>query len=652
VEPCDDFYEHVCGGFHYNYSPRDLTVTHAMLNDLEQMFRVYDASNPYKDFPSMFINQATFFLSNCTAVYSRNGLGWDPFQQVLEDIGLTDWPTSLPDNASLSALVARVDAALAVFPFVEVTLRNEYENKYTIHLDAPKTILKRSQIWYTSTNLTDYAFRVSNMLRAFGVSRPIAESSAGELLRLEVQLEEAISTRRFEPPPYRTHTLDKLPQNKNWDWRQYLFLIFKNSPVLGESQVSVEALAPGYLEEFSKILDRNTIPNLVMYVGYRVLVHLSSLLPDEVEYFVPLSYDGVVSGVSERLQGCARLLELAYPHGLRTFLRMSLGLPESALRYDTRYDEEVTSMFESLKEILGNVVRRTTRYDPVERAISVEKLKGMKLSFFGTVQNLTPIAEYYNLNVPAFRGTKLVESYYNILINSRRSYCHPVKRGRDWDNRFHVSSLRRGVEYSHGRNALFCPYSNVALANLTKSGTISLMDIPIVGAPILRGLVAAIDERGSFVDHKLRVRSWWSRDTVRKHRQIRDCFWRQYKKALEDLLWNDVDLIRTIEVDMADNGIVYPLYSYYMRMAKKSTPFGSSVMMQRRFFIQFARSHCSRVLDKGYDQRMAFFGETPPRLRVNIPLMNFDGFSDAFGCQKGDVMYPESGRCSMWFTGG
>ncbi|KAM7289945.1 neprilysin-1-like [Ixodes scapularis] len=664
VEPCDDFYEHVCGapgagrktaGSLAAALPSisyETQITAKMLNDLEEMFHVYKASNPYKEFPSMFINQAAFFLPNCTAGYSRNGLGWDPFQEVLDDIGMSNWPTDFPANASLSTLVAKVDAALAVFPFIEVTVRNEYENKHSIHLDVPKTILKRSQIWYTSSNLTDHVFQVANVLRALGVAKPMAESSAGELVRLEVQLENAISMQRFEPPPYRTRTVDKLPQHKNWEWKQYLSLVFKNYPMLDESQVSVETLAPDYLEDFAKILGRTTIPNLLMYVGYRVLVHLSPLLPDEVGYFVPLSSDGFVSGVPERLQGCARLLELIYPQGLRTFLRMSLGLPNSVLHYDTRYDQEVTSMFRGLNEILRNVVGHTTRYDPVERAIAAEKLKNMKFSFFGTVQNLTPIAEYYNLDVPAFRGTRLVESYYNILINSRRSYYHPVKRSRDWDNRFHVSSLRRVVEYVHGRNALFCPYSNVALANLTHSGSIRMLDIPIVGAPILRGLVEAIDERGSFVDHKLRVRSWWSRDTIRQHRRIRDCFWRQYKTALENLLKNDVDLIKTIEDDMADNAIVYPLYLYFMRKVKKSLPSGLSVMTQRWFFIQFARAHCSRAADPLYDQRLAFFGDTPPRLRVNIPLMNFPVFADAFNCQKGDVMYPESGRCSVWFTGG
>ncbi|XP_077537092.1 neprilysin-1-like [Haemaphysalis longicornis] len=602
----------------------------------------------------MFINQAAYFLPNCTAVYSRNGLGWDPFQDVLEDVGLGRWPTQLPDKSmsTLAALVGRVDAALGVFPLVDVTVKDEYESKYAVHLDVPATILKRRQTWYASSNLTEYGVNISNALKALGMAAGTAEARASEIVGIEVGLEEAISTRRFEPPPYRTRTLDQLPHGRAWDWKKYFSALLKNFPADEEPFVSVEVLAPLYLEDLAKVLDNaKDASKFVLYVGYRVLVHLSPVLPDEVDHFVPLSSEGIVAGVDVRQQACARLLELVYPQGTRTFLRMSLGLPESTLRYDTRYDGEVQELFDGLNRQLQTIAKRTPWYDPVEHVVAVEKLKGVHFTFFGTTQNLTPIADYYNLNVPAFRGQRLLESLYNMLINSRQSYYHPQKRFRDWDNRFHASSLSPGHEYMHGRNALFYPYSNVAALNLTAAnGKLRALDIPVVGANMLRGLVAAIDERGSYIDHKRRVRGWWSRETAAKYRVIRDCFWAQYKQALEEILRDDVDLIRTIEDDIADNAIIYPLFRYYVREAKRTLAVGSGLMLQRLFFVQFARAHCYRSNDTRYEERMAFFGETPPRLRVNLPLTNFPQFAEVYGCQKGDAMYPRKGRCSLWFT--
>nr|XP_037275850.1 neprilysin-1-like [Rhipicephalus microplus] len=307
---------------------------------------------------------------------------------------------------------------------------------------------------------------------------------------------------------------------------------------------------------------------------------------------------------------------------------MSLGLPESTLRYDTRYDTEVLEIYGDLNRQLQMIARRTPWYDP----------------------NLTPIAEYYNLNVPVFRGTRLLEGLYNMLINSRRTYYKPQRHSRDWDNRFHASSLALGYEYVHGRNALFYPYSNVAALNLTSSGKLRVLDIPMLGANMLRGLMGAIDERGSHIDHKGRVRSWWSHETVAKYHVIRDCFWVQYKQALEEILRDDVDLIRTIEDDIADNAIVYPLFRYYIREAKRTLAVGSGLMLRRLFFVQFARAHCYRSNDTRYERRLAFFGETPPRLRVNLPLANFKPFTEAYGCQEGDAMFPRKGRCSLWFT--
>lgn len=664
LDACDDFYEYVCGVGGMDREgellkeiaaprrPYTTQVTETLLNNLQETFRAYRAADPYKNFPSVFINQAAYFLPNCTDLYSRNGLGWDPFQDILEDIGLGRWPSQLPGNiSSLGALVGRVDAALGVFPFVDVTVKNEYESKYAVHLDVPATILKRHQTWYTSSNITEYAVSIAKALAALGAVATSAETAAAAIVRLEVELEEAISTRRFEPPPFRMRTLDKLPQGRSWNWTAYFSALLKNFPAGEEEFISVEVLASQYLEDLPKLLDSTNATSIVHYIGYRVFVHLSPVLPDVMEDFTPLSFNGIVAGIDARLQACARLLELVYPQGTRTFLRMTLGLPDSVLRYDTRYDAEVQEVFEDLNRHLQMVARRTPWYDPVERVVAVEKLKGVQFTFFGTAQNLTPIAEYYNLNVPAFRGTRLLESVYNMLINSRRTYYRPQKRSRDWDNRFHVSSLSPGLEYTHGRNAIFYPFSNVATLGLTGGGKLRALDIPIVGAHMLRGLVAAIDERGSFIDHKLRVRGWWSRETTAKYRLIRDCFWAQYKRALEEILRDDVELIRTIEDDIADNAIVYPLYRYYMRQAKRTLAVGSGLMIQRLFFVQFARTHCDRTNDTRYEQRMAFFGETPPRLRVNVPLTNFKPFAEAFGCQQGDTMVPQKGRCSMWFTG-
>ncbi|KAH6926910.1 hypothetical protein HPB50_023526 [Hyalomma asiaticum] len=598
LDACDDFYEFVCGTGGLDREGELLReVTETLLNNLQDTFQAYRAADPYKDFPSMFINQAANFLPNCTAVYSRNGMGWDPFQDVLEDIGLSRWPSKLPENISnLPAIVGRVDAALGVFPLVDVTVRNEYESKYAVHIDVPATILKEKP----------------DVVHVFEPHR------AAEIVRLEVQLEEAVSTRRFEPPPFRTRTLDKLPHGRGWEWKAYFTALLRNFPADEEEFVSVELLAQQYLEELAKLLDSTNASSVVFYVGYRA---------------------------------CARLLELVYPQGTRTFLRMSLGLPESALRYDTRYDAEVQEVYGDLNRHLQMVARRTPWYDPVERVVAVEKLKAVQFTFFGTAQNLTPIAEYYNLNVPVFRGTRLLEGLYNMLINSRRTYYRPQRRSRDWDNRYHASSLALGYEYMHGRNALFYPYSNVAALNLTGAGKLRALDIPVLGANILRGLMGAIDERGSYIDHKGRVRGWWSHETVAKHRVIRDCFWAQYKRALEEILRDDVDLIRTIEDDIADNAIVYPLFRYYMRQAKRTLAVGSGLMLRRLFFVQFARAHCYRTNDTRYEQRLAFFGETPPRLRVNLPLANFRPFTEAFGCQEGDTMFPRKGRCSLWFTG-
>lgn len=130
-DPCEDFYGFVCSRWRNNWAvgatPRDapLTVqgTAKLMFQLQKALGRYFAirQRNYRDYPGVFLNQAIFFLPNCTSIYSRNGLGWDPWQDLLRKMGLEGWPfLRKAAGSNVSAVTANVDAMLGVFPFVQV----------------------------------------------------------------------------------------------------------------------------------------------------------------------------------------------------------------------------------------------------------------------------------------------------------------------------------------------------------------------------------------------------------------------------------------------------------------------------------------------------------------------------------------------------
>lgn len=630
-------------------APYEDQTTGKLLYALQKMFHRYfeHHNKTYYSFPSAFISQALFFIPNCTSIYSRNGVGWDPWQELLAKLGLEGWPFAfIPELENVSRIAGVVDGALGVFPFAELFLANEYEGNYVVQLDVPRTVLRRHQLWYTHENLFNYTQLVA---RAFSTLRVIknVEILAENIAIFELRLEDAISLKKFVPIPNRPRVIEHIPRSAKWSWSEYLSAIFGYT---FNPQVRVEVLTVDYFSDLAIVMDNTSYTTLANYIGFRTMVHLSPVLPDEVDFLVPLSHDQPIVGVGERFQACTRLLERMLPYGMRVFLRMTLGSPDP-LRYSPVLDLEMNSMFNITQRLVADLVSKAFWFNPVERLIAREKIMNVRFDFMGLIKDLSIPAVYYGTNAPPFNGRKVLQSFFAIQANSKRTYYDPWHRTMDFDNQYHVSSLRPDFEYVYGKNALYVPYAVVAFLR-EMSTSVEPLFVPIVAQFVLKGLYKAIDEGGSSVDHRTRVREWWSRETTRKYGYIKDCFFKQYKSEMA-LASPEIDIITDMDNNIVDNAIMVPLYDYYLTLlgmnsetARKTRgPFGTFTLEQL-FFIYFAIGRCD-ARGGEFAKRQLGFGLTPANIRVNVPLKNFPKFAGAFGCQHGNEMCPRD-RCLIW----
>ena len=67
----------------------------------------------------------------------------------------------------------------------------------------------------------------------------------------------------------------------------------------------------------------------------------------------------------------------------------------------------------------------------------------------------------------------------------------------------------------------------------------------------------------------------------------------------------------------------------------------------QRFFIGFAQVWCQNQRDETARQRALVDPHSPGNWRVNGSVQNFDEFGKAFGCTKGQPMYPVN-SCRVW----
>jgi putative endopeptidase len=67
----------------------------------------------------------------------------------------------------------------------------------------------------------------------------------------------------------------------------------------------------------------------------------------------------------------------------------------------------------------------------------------------------------------------------------------------------------------------------------------------------------------------------------------------------------------------------------------------------QRFFIGFAQVWCQNQTEQSARQSALTDPHSPGRWRTNGSVQNFDEFGKAFGCHKGQPMYPEK-SCRVW----
>lgn len=672
-DPCDDFYGYVCSRrrSRYRLAEAPLPVqSHGsgrLLYDVQRTLSQYVARHEqaYHDYPGVFLNKAVYFLPNCTSAYSRNRLGWEPWQEVLRTVDLQDWPyqSGLPAaGAKVSNVAAKVDVLLGVFPFVEVRVKSEYQRCCVVQLDVPSTVFKRHALWHAREPLSNYTNTVFSALTLLGYVAG-SEGLARDVAALETRLENALDLRggpsfggtRERPP-------DVLPSSRrHWHWRSYVERLFAGVSAntrhaderSGQPVGSVEVWAGEYLQDLAEIMDNSSRTALFNYVGYRLMVHLSPLLPDDAAFLVPLSHENAARVGSERLQACGRLLERLFPFGTRVFLSMTLSA-NNRTRYASQLEQLMEEAFNETRRLLSERVVDAPWFNPVERVIAREKLADTQFVFLGAVRDLNVPAAYYDPNGPYFDGGRLLTSYVEMQGHTRRLYYKPMTVGRqdwDFDNRYHVSSLQPRYEFVQGRNLLFVPYGVLAFAR-SLSQTLDAASEPVVMPFLLRGLLEAVDERGAWVDHRRRIRNWWSTATYRRFGALKECFLGEYKAAMQALLGKEVDVVRDMGALVANSLLLAPLYARYLRRLaltpgaardRRSPVAGHT--FEQLFYVLHAAAQCER--SRAAERTRVGFGEAPARARVNVAMRNHPPFAAAFGCQRGHDMRPRT-TCPGW----
>jgi len=100
---------------------------------------------------------------------------------------------------------------------------------------------------------------------------------------------------------------------------------------------------------------------------------------------------------------------------------------------------------------------------------------------------------------------------------------------------------------------------------------------------------------------------------------------------------------------IADNGGIKLAYVAYQEWKAQGgqDPELAGFTPDQLFFVSYAQSWCTKATPEYLEQQVRTDPHSPPKFRVNGPLMNTPFFAEAFQCAEGTPMNPTD-RCVVW----
>jgi putative endopeptidase len=177
-----------------------------------------------------------------------------------------------------------------------------------------------------------------------------------------------------------------------------------------------------------------------------------------------------------------------------------------------------------------------------------------------------------------------------------------------------------------------------------------------IGVVIGHEMTHGFDDEGSKYDGKGNLREWQTPEDRKAFTERTDCEVAEYggfeaAPAHDDQQQQKLNGKLTLGENTADNG---GLRIAYIALLDTLAAEGKSIndkidgyTESQRYFLGFAQVWCQNQTEQSARQSALTDPHSPGRWRVNGTVQNFDEFGKAYGCTKGQPMYPVN-SCRVW----
>lgn len=561
-------------------------------------------------------------------------LGTQPLKPILQQIeSITNKQELLNHMASLRM------KGISPFFGMYVTTDRKQSDKTAMHVGQGGLGLPNRDYYVKEDSKSNeikqqYVTFVADMLGFIGYEQEQAQSAAQEIMKLESELAQASMDnveRRNPEKTYNKFAIQALDRHTpNFNWTAY----FNQIGVEGVDSVIVGQ--PEFFKQFDAIIGKRNLATIKDYLKWNVINDAASYLNHEIVNRNFEFYGKVLQGTDQNRPRWKRAL--ASTNGAVGFAVGKLYVDEV---FPAEAKEQAEEMVEYIKRAFANRIDNLEWMTAETKEKAHEKLNSfnVKIGFpdeWETYEDLTVGESSYYENAIAASEFKVRDNLSKL--------GKPV----DKDEWF-MTPQTVNAYYSPTFNEIVFP-AGILQPPFYNFNADAAVNFGGIGAVIGHEISHGFDDSGSRYDGKGNMKNWWSDKDLEQFQARTGQLGDQYS-AYQPLDSVFVDGKFTMGENIGDLGGVAAAYDgLLLYLGDNDAPDQiQGFTPEQRFFISWATVWRSKYKDEALRNMVMTDPHSPGMYRATGPLVNIDGFYEAFNIQEGDLMYkPETERVRIW----
>jgi len=645
VDPCVDFYQYACGHWMKNNPiPADQTRwarSFSELRERDQYLLWKDLSAAADDPKTPLQKQYGDFFAACMDTAAAEKKGLTPIEPSWSAIA------ELSDPKQLAGLISDLEnhgTPDGFFNFgVGVDEKDSTKQIAELRqggLSLPDREYYLNPAEHYATLRKEYVAHVTKMFTLAGDSPDEAAREAAAVMEIETAMAKASTSRTdLRNPANRYHIytiaeLDKL--SPNFDWTTY----FWSTGIRHFDTLNVST--PDFFKALNSLIGSEPLASWKSYLRWHVLhgqaEDLSKAFFDENFAFFRYTLAGQKEPLP-RWKMCTQMTDHA--------LGEAVGQDWVKQNFPPADKGSTEKLVTALEKALGNDIKTLPWMSDETKKAAEEKLAMIR-------RNIGYPEKWRDYSSMQVSRTDLIGNLHASDVYERNynydKLGEPVDE-KEWSmtpptvNAYYRSSFN-DINFPAG--ILQPPFFDFRVDPALNFGGIGV----VIGHEMTHGF----DDQGSKYDGKGNLRDWWTAADHKAFDARTKCIADEYSGFVAAPAQDNTPAAYlngrlTLGENTADNG---GLRIAYIALEDTLAAEGKSMEEKiggyteaQRYFLGFAQSWCENDTEAGARQSVLVDPHSPGRWRINGSVQNFDEFGKAFGCKKGQPLYPEN-ACRVW----